>query len=84
LNREDGRANIRISDTGIGIPETQIPRIFDRFYRVDKARSRALGSSGLGLSIAQWIVHAHGGTISVKSRVNHGTEFTVSFPVYKN
>ena len=84
LNREDGRARIRISDTGIGIPESQIPRIFDRFYRVDKARSRALGSSGLGLSIAQWIVHAHGGTISVKSRVNHGTEFTVSLPVYKN
>lgn len=83
LNREDGLSKIRIADTGIGIPESQIPRIFDRFYRVDKARSRALGGSGLGLSIAQWIVHAHGGSIQVLSNESEGTEFLICFPLCK-
>jgi two-component system OmpR family sensor kinase len=81
LTRDTTFAEICIADTGIGIPENQVPRIFDRFYRVDRARSRALGSSGLGLSIAQWIVHAHGGTIGVASTVNRGSEFCVRLPL---
>lgn len=81
LRRDTTFADICIADTGIGIPDNQVPRIFDRFYRVDKARSRALGSSGLGLSIAQWVVHAHGGTIEVSSTVNQGSEFRVRLPI---
>ena len=81
LTRENGSCKIRIKDTGIGIPETQIPRIFDRFFRVDKARTRALGGSGLGLSIVQWIVEAHSGTILVSSTVNQGSEFCVKLPL---
>lgn len=81
LTRENGSCKIRIKDTGIGIPEAQIPRIFDRFYRVDKARTRALGGSGLGLSIVQWIVEAHDGTIEVSSTVNQGSEFCVKLPL---
>ncbi len=81
LSREDGRAAISVRDRGIGIPPSEIPRIFDRFYRVDRARSRELGGAGLGLSIAQWIVQAHGGTIDVKSDVNSGSQFTVFLPL---
>lgn len=80
LARENGMANITISDTGIGIPEQEQTRIFDRFYRIDRARSRELGGTGLGLSIVQWIVHAHGGTIRVVSSVNAGSSFCVSIP----
>ena len=69
-----------MEDTGIGIPEDDIPHIFDRFYRVDKARSRASGGSGLGLSIVHGAVTAHGGTISVARRDTIGTRFTVRFP----
>ncbi|HEV8538297.1 MAG TPA: HAMP domain-containing sensor histidine kinase, partial [Bacteroidota bacterium] len=81
LSRENRVGTIRIADTGIGIPTAEIPRIFDRFYRVDKARSRALGGSGLGLSIVHWIVQAHGGSIRVESTINQGTEFSVLFPI---
>lgn len=76
-------ANIRVQDTGIGILESEIPRIFDRFYRVDRARSREMGGSGLGLSISRWIVEAHGGEIRVSSRPNQGSEFLVSLPLAK-
>jgi len=88
---EGGRVNVRleaveqgvklvVEDTGIGIPEADLPRIFDRFYRVDKARSREEGGSGLGLSIVKWIVDAHHGDITVESVVDEGTTFTVVLP----
>jgi signal transduction histidine kinase len=71
---------ISVKDTGIGIPPESLDRIFDRFYRVDKARSRQQGGHGLGLSIAKWIVDAHGGNIHVQSEVGKGSEFIVKIP----
>ncbi len=70
-----------VTDTGIGIPVAEQERIFDRFYRVDKARSRAAGGTGLGLAIARAIVTAHGGRISVDSRPNQGSTFLVQLPI---
>ena len=80
LARENGNAEIVVSDNGIGIPETDQARVFDRFYRVDRARARALGGAGLGLSIAQWIVEAHGGEIGVTSAPGRGSTFRVTLP----
>ncbi|HEK9101118.1 HAMP domain-containing protein [Bacillus pfraonensis] len=72
---------LSIQDTGEGIPKEDIPHIFERFYRVDKARSRSTGGTGLGLAIVKEIVELHGGTITVTSEVNQGSCFTISFPI---
>ena len=81
LTTNNGKARIVISDSGIGIPEDDVTRIFDRFYRVDRARSREMGGSGLGLSIVYWIVKIHGGSISVTSKLQQGSEFAVLLPL---
>jgi heavy metal sensor kinase len=80
LGRQDQAAVVEVQDTGIGIPAEHLPRVFDRFYRVDKARSRAQGGSGLGLSIAQSLVAAHGGRIELASAPGRGTTCTVTLP----
>jgi signal transduction histidine kinase len=77
---EGDRVVLSVSDTGIGIPEEDRLNIFARFYRVDKARSRASGGSGLGLSIVHDAVLAHGGTIAVGQNKPQGSVFIVSFP----
>ena len=73
-------AALSVADTGIGIPEKDQPQLFERFFRVDKARSREVGGTGLGLAISKWIVEAHGGTISFASRENAGSTFSVRLP----
>ena len=67
---------VRVADTGAGIPDEELPYVFERFYRVDKSRSRATGGVGLGLTIARRLVEAHGGRISVQSLEGQGTTFT--------
>ena len=71
---------ITITDTGIGIPASEKEFVFDRFYRVDKARARVSGGNGLGLSIAKWIVDAHDGEISIESTIDKGTSFRIALP----
>jgi two-component system phosphate regulon sensor histidine kinase PhoR len=81
LKSKEGEVIIEVEDTGIGIAAEHLPRIFERFYTVDKARSRKLGGTGLGLSIVKHIVLLHGGKIQVKSDLGLGTKFTVTLPV---
>jgi two-component system sensor histidine kinase SenX3 len=71
---------IRVSDTGIGIPEGKLPRIFERFYRVDKARSKETGGTGLGLSIVKHVAENHGGRVTVESALGEGSTFAVYLP----
>lgn len=80
VGKEDNEFVIRVKDTGIGIPEDQLDRIFERFYRVDKGRSRRRGGTGLGLSIVKHIVELYNGTIRVESKVDEGSTFEVRFP----
>jgi two-component system phosphate regulon sensor histidine kinase PhoR len=77
---ENGKAQIVIGDTGIGIPSEDLPRIFERFYRVDKTRSREVGGTGLGLSIVKHVVERMHGTIQVESSLGKGSKFIVQFP----
>ncbi|MCM8786953.1 MAG: ATP-binding protein [Candidatus Omnitrophica bacterium] len=77
---KDKFIQVDISDTGIGIPEDAIPHIFERFYRVDKARSRELGGTGLGLSIVKHIILNHGGNVWVESKVSYGSTFSFTLP----
>ncbi len=79
-SRDASMVILRVSDTGIGIPASDLPRIFERFYRVDKARSRAQGGTGLGLAIVKHIVERHGGHIRVESEAGQGTTFHVFLP----
>ncbi len=81
LERDTQWVRVYVSDTGIGIPAEDLDKIFDRFYRVDKARSREKGGSGLGLAIAKWITDAHGGRIEVQSEIGKGTTFTLWLPL---
>jgi len=78
----EGNLQIQVTDTGMGIPEESIKHIFERFYRVDKARSRSTGGSGLGLSIVRNIVEKNGGTIEITSKLGQGTQFTLTFPIF--
>jgi len=80
LRREHRKAIIEVSDNGPGIPRDALPHVFDRFYRVDEARSRESGGTGLGLAIARHIVDAHGGTINIESSAGGGTKVTVQLP----
>ena len=83
VDADSMHAVIKVMDEGIGISESDAQKIFERFYRVDKARSRAAGGFGLGLNIASIIVVRHGGTVSVKPRSPHGSIFTVRLPLYR-
>jgi signal transduction histidine kinase len=77
VRQEDGKVHIKVQDEGKGIPEEDLPRIFERFYRVDKSRTRALGGTGLGLAIVKQLVDAHGGTVGVTSSPKIGTTFEI-------
>jgi two-component system phosphate regulon sensor histidine kinase PhoR len=77
---QNGTVHLAVADTGNGIPSEELPRIFERFYRVDKARSRESGGTGLGLSIVKHAIESQGGTITVSSRLGVGSTFTIHLP----
>jgi heavy metal sensor kinase len=84
VTAQDSKAVLEISDSGIGIPSEALPHVFERFFRVDKARSRELGGAGLGLSIVKSICTAHGGRVEVQSQDGEGTRFIVELPLASN
>ena len=84
IGADNGDAVLNVTDTGVGIAAEDQPRVFERFFRADKARSREAGGSGLGLAICQSIVDAHHGSISFTSRAGEGTTFTVRLPATSN
>jgi two-component system phosphate regulon sensor histidine kinase PhoR len=81
LSADDDDVVLSVADTGVGIPTRELPRIFERFYRVDRARSRETGGTGLGLSIVKHVIENHGGTVNVTSELGRGTCFEVRLPV---
>ena len=80
-SRDNGDALVVVSDTGVGIPARDIPRVFERFYRVDSARSRETGGTGLGLAIVRHVADRHGGSVDVESELGAGTTFTMRLPI---
>jgi signal transduction histidine kinase len=78
---DDTHVRVVVADTGVGIPADQLPHIYDRFFRVDKARSKSIHGTGLGLSIVKWIVDAHDGTIETRSTEGRGTTVEIAFPL---
>ena len=83
LQRDDGYAVAEVRDSGIGIAAADLPNVFERFYRADKARTRETGGVGLGLSIGRWIAEVHAGTIEVHSSPGHGSTFQIRLPIAK-
>ena len=81
LDAAEGRAVLQVADNGEGIPTSELPRIFERFYRVDKARTRQTGGTGLGLAIVRHVAEAHGGAVRVGSELGRGSTFTVALPL---
>jgi two-component system phosphate regulon sensor histidine kinase PhoR len=77
---EPAQIEISVADTGVGIPSQDLPRLTERFYRVDKARSRELGGTGLGLAIVKHIVQAHGGALKIESELGRGTCVRIQLP----
>jgi two-component system, OmpR family, heavy metal sensor histidine kinase CusS len=80
-NADSSSVRIEVSDTGVGIPPEALPRVFDRFFRVDRSRSQRSGGTGLGLSIVQSIASLHGGNVEIWSQPGHGTRVTLNMPV---
>jgi signal transduction histidine kinase len=80
VRRDGALACLDVADTGIGIAPEDLPHIFDRFYRADRARAREAGGSGLGLAVAKWVVESHGGEITCSSEIGRGTRFVVRLP----
>ncbi len=83
LDARDSDAVLRVRDTGDGIPYRDLPHIFERFYVVDRSRTRGSGGAGLGLAIVKGIVDAHGGAISAESMLGRGTAFTIRLPIMR-
>ena len=81
LQRQRNMVLVKVKDTGIGIPQEHLPRLFERFYRVDSSRSREIGGTGLGLSIVKHLVYLYHGDVSVESVVGEGSVFTVRLPL---
>jgi heavy metal sensor kinase len=81
VDRDPGGATVAVRDTGIGIPETALPHVFERFYRVDESRNRDAGGTGLGLSIAKWIAERHHASLEAESVVGEGSVFRIRFPL---
>jgi signal transduction histidine kinase len=82
--RHDGTVEVSVADTGVGIPPEALPRLFERFYRVDSSRARGDGGTGIGLAIARSVVEAHGGTIRAESAPGHGSIFTFDLPLARS
>ena len=81
LRRDDAQAEVLVRDTGIGIAASDLPHVFERFYRADPARNRDSGGTGLGLPIARWIARQHGGDVIIESEPGHGTTATIRLPI---
>jgi signal transduction histidine kinase len=81
LDRRNGCARLSVSDTGIGIDDEDLPHVFERFFRADKARTRASGGAGLGLAIVKWVAEAHGGSVEVQTVPSEGSTFTLWLPL---